>query len=473
MAKGYLSNRQKNLRIGISSYTENKTVLEITGKVGVGTFDARSSLDVVADVNNSNWFVTYGSVGINTFKQAFSAVAFDSQGKIYSSGADYDNGVPFLTKFDTNGSILWEKFFEHPDSNKLYKTCETVTVDKTTDNVYVTINPEDVSKSSILVKLNSSGDILWQKEIDDIGYESASSIGIGTTGSVYVVGETNSQGQGNTDILVVKFDSSGTDVWQKTVGIASTDSGNGIAIDYNDNLYIVGGNNDAYIIKLNSSGEEVWQKSIGDVNSEKGYGVAIDSNNNIYVVGETSFLNAPNSNVFLIKFNSSGIEQWQKTINGDGRDSGFGIAIDNNKIYITGQQKSNQIIVASFNDSGDVLWKKEVKDRINGGLYQGKSYGHKLIDLINDNIIIGGYISNIQNNFKNDGVNLLKKRLIMNQIDYNDLIKDKVCVDAGCGSGRYSYALIKLGAKKVLAFDKNPDNIKLAKSRFKIGRAHV
>ena len=64
-----------------------------------------------------------------------------------------------------------------------------------------------------------------------------------------------------------------------------------------------------------------------------------------------------------------------------------------------------------------------------------------------------------KNNFKNDGVNLLKKRLIMNKIDYKDLIKDKVCVDAGCGSGRYAYALIKLGAKKVLAFDKNSDSI--------------
>ena len=71
-----------------------------------------------------------------------------------------------------------------------------------------------------------------------------------------------------------------------------------------------------------------------------------------------------------------------------------------------------------------------------------------------------------KNNFKNDGVNLLKKRLIMNKIDYKDLIKDKVCVDAGCGSGRYAYALIKLGAKKVLAFDKNSDSIKLAKLRF-------
>ncbi len=70
-------------------------------------------------------------------------------------------------------------------------------------------------------------------------------------------------------------------------------------------------------------------------------------------------------------------------------------------------------------------------------------------------------------NYTNDGFNLLKKRLIANKIDYKDLIKDKVCVDAGCGSGRYSWALIKFGAKKVLAYDKSEDNIKLSKSRYK------
>jgi hypothetical protein len=48
MAK-YLSNRQQNLKIGIVSYTENKTVLEVTGKVGIGTTNAQSNLYVVGD----------------------------------------------------------------------------------------------------------------------------------------------------------------------------------------------------------------------------------------------------------------------------------------------------------------------------------------------------------------------------------------------------------------------------------------
>jgi hypothetical protein len=45
MAK-YLSNRQQNLKIGITSYTESSTVLEVTGKVGIGTTNATADLDV-------------------------------------------------------------------------------------------------------------------------------------------------------------------------------------------------------------------------------------------------------------------------------------------------------------------------------------------------------------------------------------------------------------------------------------------
>ena len=40
MAK-YISNRQQNLKIGIGSYTEDKTVLEITGNVGIKTDDTQ------------------------------------------------------------------------------------------------------------------------------------------------------------------------------------------------------------------------------------------------------------------------------------------------------------------------------------------------------------------------------------------------------------------------------------------------
>jgi hypothetical protein len=62
MAK-YISNRQQNLKIGITSYTEDQTVLEVTGKVGIGTIIAQSALDVVGDVKISN------DVYVNTIRR--------------------------------------------------------------------------------------------------------------------------------------------------------------------------------------------------------------------------------------------------------------------------------------------------------------------------------------------------------------------------------------------------------------------
>ena len=46
----YLSNRQKNLKVGIESYPENLTSLSVVGKVGIGTTNASTDLDVVGDV---------------------------------------------------------------------------------------------------------------------------------------------------------------------------------------------------------------------------------------------------------------------------------------------------------------------------------------------------------------------------------------------------------------------------------------
>ena len=54
MAKGYISNRQKNLKIGIVSYTENETVLEVTGNIGIKTTNTQDyELYVSGDANIS------------------------------------------------------------------------------------------------------------------------------------------------------------------------------------------------------------------------------------------------------------------------------------------------------------------------------------------------------------------------------------------------------------------------------------
>ena len=131
MAK-YISNRQQNLKIGITSYTESKTVLEVTGKVGIGTTNAQYDLDVNGDINfegelyqNGSPFVASrwtagtgnniyrldGDVGIGTTNPSSK---LDVQGDVKVSGAstfvglvDLDSSLrDFYGNVGIAGSIL-------------------------------------------------------------------------------------------------------------------------------------------------------------------------------------------------------------------------------------------------------------------------------------------------------------------------------------------------------------------------------
>ena len=68
MPKGYLSTRSKNLKVGIVSYTESKTVLEVTGRVGVGTTNAAANLDINGAIRLRGEMQDHsGSAGVNDY----------------------------------------------------------------------------------------------------------------------------------------------------------------------------------------------------------------------------------------------------------------------------------------------------------------------------------------------------------------------------------------------------------------------
>ena len=111
MAK-YISNRQQNLKIGIVSYTEDKTVLEVTGKVGIGTTNAQYSLDVHGNVritgglfDSNNNVGTAGSV-LSSTGSGLSWIAAASGGGIssVSISTNTSNQLQYLTYVTGTGS---------------------------------------------------------------------------------------------------------------------------------------------------------------------------------------------------------------------------------------------------------------------------------------------------------------------------------------------------------------------------------
>jgi len=179
-------------------------------------------------------------------------------------------------------------------------------------------------------------------------------------------------------------------IWNRKNNI---DYGNGVAVDSEDNIYIVGSSEgsamhkyDIVLVKYNSAGIQEWNTTWRGEVSNEGYGLVIDSSNNIYIVGSTNSLGAENNNVVLIKYSSLGVQEWNKTWDGGGSDEGLGIAVDSkDDIYITGytQSLNDDIFLAKYDSSGEQKWIKTW----DGG---DKDHGYGIAVDSSDNIYIIG-----------------------------------------------------------------------------------
>ena len=215
------------------------------------------------------------------------------------------------------------------------------------------------SSSGFLVNFGVSG---LDTDVAGVAIDSSDNIYItGTSQGANLFGKNVTSGTTD-DIFVAKLNSSGVVQWVYAAGGTGRDRGRKIALDSSGNIYVTGyywstvdfgGGNvtsngywDAFLLKLNSSGTFQWVKSYGSTLNDLGRDVAIDSNDNIYMLGNYRGTvdfgggdenGAVNGDIFLVKFNSSGVFQWVYTAGASAADDSRALALDSNdNPYITG-----------------------------------------------------------------------------------------------------------------------------------------
>ena len=331
-------------------------------------------------------------------------IGVDSSGNSYSIGI-YNNAVPDITndyyfvvsKYNSNGAIQWQKLLTDSNTNV---SCWNGAVDSS-GNVYVV--GQDNFPNCIAFKLNSSGVLQWQKTLgDNIWFNQFIGVALDSSGNIYVGGETTTYSSGNAgDFLIAKYNSSGTlqfqnqlydpssavydDVWAIPVDssgnyypvgtagyvvgfVAKFNSSNVLqwqksftpadpsnhfiifyssCVDSSGNIYCCGNYQDnasninyGVIVKINSSGAIVWQRYVGNAPYDVTFFyISIDSSNNLYVAGygstATSFV------TYIVKYNSSGVLQWQRSLSDSIGQFGIGIAVDSSgNYYVTGRDNN-------------------------------------------------------------------------------------------------------------------------------------
>ncbi|WP_298273134.1 SBBP repeat-containing protein [Geobacter sp.] len=209
--------------------------------------------------------------------------------------------------------------------------------------------------------------------------EYGSRIAVDTTGNIYLAWTTEydpvtASGTNLTDVNVVKFDSTGNQLWTQQLGSSNEDYLSDIAVDENGNVLITGdaagsvdnktfgGVNDFFVAKYDTNGVKQWTKLSGQKGYDGSYDIALDKSGNIYITGETeSGLNglAANNSPFLVKYNTSGVVQWTKIIDSQHAGSGYSVAVDGaGNCYVTGSVTVTgwNLFLAKYDGAGNQQW---------------------------------------------------------------------------------------------------------------------
>jgi hypothetical protein len=299
----------------------------------------------------------------------------------------------WIVKLDVTGKIEWQKCLGGSESDYAFS------IEQTTDSGYIVAGVTDSYNGDVtgnhgqgvydywVVKLNTKGDLQWQKCLGGSGGEEAHSVRQTSDGGYIVAGSSwySNDGDvtgnhGDFDYWIVKLDTAGNIQWQKSLG------GSGREMAYSirqtaDGGYIIGGYSDSedgdvtgnqgdfdyWIVKLYASGNIAWQKSLGGSSIEDAFSIELTTDGGYIVAGVTdSFdgdvtgnnsLPGPYGDGWVVKLDSTGSIQWQKCLGGSFDDWAYSVSqTDEGGFIVTCITKSQDGEVTGNHDPSGTYW---------------------------------------------------------------------------------------------------------------------
>ena len=176
-----------------------------------------------------------------------------------------------------------------------------------------------------VLKLSTEGTVIWEKTYGRLYNDYTRSIQQTTDGGYVVAGYTAQSINENFDLLVLKLDSNGNITWNKTYGVSGSENSRDIQQTL-DGGYIVAGyvesvgdeTTDFWILKLDESGNVTWEKSYGVSHNQYCSIYRRDLRRRIHCSRSyLTFLKIIADDCFIINLDRNGDVSWQKTYGGD------------------------------------------------------------------------------------------------------------------------------------------------------------
>lgn len=304
------------------------------------------------------------------------AICTDNKGNSFITGFSYDDNSDYdyaTLKYNSAGAPLWAVRYDGGNNG----TDKPVSIGTDlSGNVYVTGTSRGSSGNNDIttVKYNSSGTYQWEARYNGPanGDDQATGFSVDAAGNSFVTGFSEGTGSGK-DYVTIKYSPAGVQQWASRFNGPgnSNDYSNAICIDVSGNSFVTGKATgvstllDIYTIKYNSSGVQQWAAVFNGAanDSDEADCIALDPSGNV-LTGGKSKSSSSDADGIIIKYNSSGNQQWFRTFSGsalNSKDEIISVAADNSNNIIASGSTNNlisgyDILTIKYNSSGDVLW---------------------------------------------------------------------------------------------------------------------
>ena len=309
-----------------------------TGSYGEGSHLINSFWLVKTDSSGKiEWNQTYGGLWEDT---AYSLVTTSDGGYALAGSTesfDAEWHDFWLVKTDSTGNMMWNQIYGGPGWEKAYSLIET------SDGGYAMAGEtfSDYTGNFLVIKTDRNGNMEWNQTYGGELREIAYSLVETSDGGYAVAGYTWSFSSGEIDCWLVKINSEGNMQWHQSYGGEGSDYAYSL-IETSDGGYaLIGctnsfgaGENDFYLIKTDSYGNLMWNRTYGGNKFERAYSLTETSDNGFVLAGETNSIEGNGFDVWLVKTDATGKMIWNQTYGGPLEENAYSLDTTSDRGYI-------------------------------------------------------------------------------------------------------------------------------------------